>query len=228
MELWQWGIVAVLVLGAAIVALGALADRRSARRRAEAMTLPPDRHIPQFKPEAPRPEYLQELQARLEPDGATSYALDPEQRTALKTKLRGPGVLKLDGGFPLADFVTDPAEGWAVAEKPIVVICVGEVASIREVLGLLQQSQKRQRSLVLIAPRIDDTVLTTLLANHRRRKVRILPVLSADATGLAALATLAHAQPLDEADLKSGFLPESALGSVNTWVSDEGSSWAIA
>lgn len=225
--MWQWGIVAVLAVGVAIVLWGALADRRSARRRAEAMALPPERDIPQFKPDAPAPRYLQELQARQEPDGATPFELDPQQRTALKGKLRGPDVLKLDGGYPLADFVTEKAEGWAVAEHPIVVICAGEVTSIREVLGVLQQAQKRQRPLVLIAPAMDDIVLGTLLANHRQRKVRIVPVLSADVPGLAALAGLAHAQPLPESDLKSGFLPKSAFGTVSAWVSDESSSWAI-
>lgn len=225
--MWQWGIVAVLVVGVAIVAWGALADRRSARRRAEAMALPPERDIPQFKPDAPAPQYLQELQAREEPVGATPYELEPQQRAVLKAKLRAADVLKLDGGYPLADFVTETADGWAVAEQPIVVICAGEVTSIREVLSVLQQAQKRQRPLVLIAPAIDDTVLGTLLANHRQRKVRIVPVLSADVVGLAALAALAHAQPLAETDLKSGFLPESALGKVTIWVSDEGSSWAI-
>ena len=42
------------------------------------------------------------------------------------------------------------------------------------------------------------------------------------------IAALTLAQPLSHTDLQAGWVPDDALGSIGTWISDRTTSWLIA
>ncbi len=93
---WTLGLVAVVVLGLALIAYGALHDRARNRRAREEMLSPPKREIPQFRPDTPAPQYLSELQARRPPADATSTAcptrIAPRSPPASVTPPRSPST----------------------------------------------------------------------------------------------------------------------------------------
>ena len=64
MEPWIIGVIAVLVIGVAVIVFGAVNDRAKNRRRTAEMLAPPDRAIPQLSPTAAGPDYVSDLQAR--------------------------------------------------------------------------------------------------------------------------------------------------------------------
>ena len=75
MDAWQIGLIVLIIVGLGLVVFGALWDRARNRRRAAEMLAPPPRTIPQFRPDAPPPHYLSDLQARRpRPDAAAAPA----------------------------------------------------------------------------------------------------------------------------------------------------------
>ncbi|HKN43267.1 MAG TPA: hypothetical protein VJW23_05040, partial [Propionibacteriaceae bacterium] len=83
MDPWSIGLIALIVVGLAAIIFGALWDRRRNKRRAAEMLAPPARSIPRFKPDAPAPHYLSDLQARRKPDDAKASDLTQAEREAI-------------------------------------------------------------------------------------------------------------------------------------------------
>ena len=130
-EPWTLGLVAVIVVGLAVIVFGALSDRAKTRRAAAEMLSPPQRTIPQFSPDTPAPQYLSDLQARRPPEEAPSTELSASEREQLARRLRDPSTLKVDAGWLSRDFVTDPGSGQAVLDSPRVLVCLEPIESTR-------------------------------------------------------------------------------------------------
>ena len=219
-----WGIVAVLVIGTAVVGYGWWSDRADDRRRAEAMKNPPERGIPRFSPDSPRPRYLSELEAVTRPGGLAPTELDDATRRAIKDALAGSP--RFAAGLPDQAFITDPETGWCVVNEPLVVICDDQVSTMRELLPVVKLARELGRPVVLVAPAISDEVRTTLRANWVQGGFSCLPLTMAD-DRRRSLASLTAAQPASESDLRAGYLPSSHAGSCHTWVSDKTTSWVL-
>lgn len=220
-----WGIGAILAVGAAVVVYGFLDDRRKTRERDAALDAPPKRDIPRFHPTAQTPEYLSELKARTRPEALPSTDLNALTRTDLKAaQAAAPTV---DAGLASRDFVTDSPTGWAVAASTMVVVLADEVSTVRELLPLLQRAQAAGRPLVLAGPGFGTEVVSTLAANTTQGKQQCVPVV-AKAEQAERIAALTLAQPLSHTDLQAGWVPDDALGSIGTWISDRTTSWLIA
>lgn len=219
MEAWTVGLVAVLVGGLALILFGALSDRRRNARAARDMLSVPQRSIPQFRPDAPSPQYLSELQAR-RPTAEATTTLAPAARTTLAAAIDDPTTTTIAVGYASRDFITDPATSWAVQTGAQVLVCTEPVTSMRELLPVLERSTVSRTPLVLAAPAIAPEVLATLEVNQIRGLVRLLVVVCPDADPLAAIARVTAAVPLGRADLQSGYLPPDQLGRVGVWVSD--------
>src|SRR6478735_6630070 len=159
---WTVGIVALIVLGVVVITFGALSDRRKNRRAAREMLSPPDRSIPHFAPETPAPNYLSELQARRRPAAARSAGLSAADRQEISSRINDPATVSVPVGMASPDFVTDQPNGWAVLEHPYVLVCSEPVATVREILTVLERVLPTGRPLVVVAPALLGEVRSTL------------------------------------------------------------------
>ena len=61
----------------------------------------------------------------------------------------------------------------------------------------------------------------------RAGTVRTLPIVLADAAARRRAAALTGGRPIDEGDLLSGWLPETAWGRCDGWIADLDDSWVL-
>ena len=227
-----WGIVAVLVIGIAVIAYGYLDDRRRTRERNATMQGPPKRDIPGFRPDAPAPEYLSELMARRSPDEvatpndvATRLAKARDSLHALPAALQEAAAIPL--GYPDDGFATDPTTKRAVLANPLVLVAADPVETIRELLPVIEHAKRAERPLVLVAPAIEAPVLDTLRANLVQRHFTSLPLLTDNVTLREEIAEATGATPVSADDLRAGYLPPNTFGTAHTWVASKASSWVL-
>ena len=122
-------------------------------------------------------------------------------------------------GYASADFVTDRDAGWAVLDGPAVLVCADPVASIRELLGVLEQMALSGTPLVVVAPEMATEVLKTLEVNNIQRRLSLLVVLAPQEADRTAVVESCFATPTDRADRQAGYVPSTALGRCDRWVS---------
>jgi hypothetical protein len=225
-DAWQIGLIVLIIAGLGLVVFGALWDRARNRRRAAEMLAPPPRTIPQFRPDAPPPHYLSDLQARRPRPDAEPTVLTPELRESIRREITGAQAVTIRAGYASRDFVTDPESGWAVLDEPAVLVCADPVESIRELLPVLERLIMTTTPLVVVAPRLSEEVLATLEVNHIRRTMRLLAVTPA-AADLAALAAACGATMIERTDRQSGYLRADQLGHGQRWVSSARTSHLI-
>jgi hypothetical protein len=216
---WTLGLVLLVVVGLGLIVFGALWDRAKNRRRAEEMLAPPERTIPQFRPDAPPPHYLSDLQARRPPESAPPAALGEDDRVTLQRRLDDGSHPVIGTGYASADFVTDREAGWAVLDGPAVLVCADPVSSIRELLGVLEQMALSRTPLVVVAPEMASEVLGTLEVNHIQRRLALLVVLAPAAADRAAVVEACFATATERADRQAGYVPSTVLGRCDRWVS---------
>ena len=223
---WSIGLIALIVVGLAAIILGALWDRRRNKRRAAEMLAPPARTIPRFKPDAPPPHYLSDLQARRKPDDAEPSDLSQAQREAINQQLADPHTLTVSAGYASKDFITDSSSHWAVLEHPAVLVCGDAIETFRELLGTLEKLILSRTPLIVVAPAIAPDVLATLEVNTIRQTMRLLAVVC-DQDGLGTVAGACHAVIIDRTDRQSGYLGPDHLGNCERWISTATSSHLI-
>ena len=171
------GLIAVLAIGLVAIVFGAVRDRRINERRRREMLAPPERSIPKFSPDAPTPSYLSELQARRPPADARPTDLSEAERDELRTAMEAPDTTVIDRGYATEDLVTDPATGWSVLRQPSVLVAEAEIATVRELLGVLENQLPTGRPLVVVAPALSAELLSTFAVNHIRQVITVLPVI---------------------------------------------------
>ena len=176
MDLWQVGLIVVIVVGFGLVVFGALWDRARNRRRAREMLSPPPRTIPQFRPDAPAPHYLSDLQARRRRTGTDGTALTAEERERINRQIADAQTVTVPTGYASRDFVTDPTSGWAVLDHPAVLVCADPVDSIRELLPVLERLIMTGTPLVVARPGLSAEVRATLEVNAIQQTMRLLAV----------------------------------------------------
>ena len=206
-----WGVVAVLVIGSAVVAYGWLSDRRVTRERERALAAAPgDGPVPAYVTTAsPRPE---------------AVGLDDATREAIRAKL--PGASSFDAGWPSADFVTDPESRWAVLSSPAVLVCPDDLDDVRDLVAVIRRLEPDRPPLVIVAPEFGAALLRTLAANSAHQAFLNLPV-ALDEPGRKAVCAISGATPVPREDLRAGYVPADALGACQTWVADQQTSWVI-
>ncbi len=226
MSPWDVGLIALIVLGLAAIVAGALWDRRRNARRRTELLAPPSRAIPGFTPDAPAPHYLSDLQARRPPDESPAPALTDADRDSIRRGISAPTTETLGTGYASADFISDPTSGWAVLDSAGVLVCADEVASIRELLPVLERALLGGHGLVIVAPGFAPEVLATLEVNAIRRTLPLLAV-KASATDRARITERCRAELADRATLQSGYLPGTLLGRCDRWVSTDRASYLM-
>ena len=219
MELWQLGLVVVIVVGLGLIVFGAVKDRRTNQRRRREMLAPPERSIPGFSPTAPTPAYLSELQARRPPAAARPTDLSAAERDQLRQAMAAPEATAVEVGYATTDLVTDQATGWAVLRRADVLVTDAGISTVRELLGVLEKQIPTGRPLVVVAPAIAPELLATFAVNHIQQVITILPII-AGPDARARIAEATGAAPVSHTDLQSGYHTPGMLGACATWVSD--------
>jgi hypothetical protein len=226
-DAWQIGLIVVIVAGLGLVIFGALWDRSRNRKRAAEMLAPPKREIPRFRPDAPAPHYLSDLQARRPPEDAGSTELSADERSALKVRIAEPDIVTIKTGYASKDFVTDKGSGWAVLDHPRILVCGDPVETVRELLSVLEPMIMSKTPLVIVAPRIADEVRATLEVNKIRRTMSLLALAPAD-SDLRRIAEATGAMIIERSDRQSGYVSLDQLGQCERWVSTSNASHVIA
>lgn len=221
MDPWSAGLLVLVLVGLVAVVAGALYDRTRNRRRAAEVLAPPQRAIPGFRPDAPAPHYLSELQARRAPADVPDTGLGPDERNEVARQLAAPDTLVVPAGYASPAFVTDPSSGWAVLDSPAVLVCGDAVASTRELLPLLERAVLSSAPVVVVAPSMAREVQGTLEVNRIQRRVAVLVVLLRDPAQLARVAATCRATLSDRGDRQAGYLPPGTLGHCARWVGEE-------
>jgi hypothetical protein len=223
---WSIGLIVLIVAGLGAIIFGALWDRRLNKRRAAEMLAPPRRSIPHFKPDAPAPHYLSDLQARRRPEHPEPTDLSDAERESISQQLADPRTVSVNAGYASRDFITDPRSGWAVLERPAVLVCGDPIQTFRELLGPLEKSILSGTPLVVVAPAIAPEVLGTLEVNAIQQTMPLLAVVC-NQSRLGTIAAACQAMIIDRSDRQSGhFVPEQ-LGHCERWISTEKSSHLV-
>ncbi|WP_432560583.1 hypothetical protein [Granulicoccus sp. GXG6511] len=215
---WQIGLVVMMAVGVAVILFGALWDRERNRRRTEQLSRPPDRPIPGFEGEAPA--YV----STHPPQSAGHRPLTDEQRSEIGVRVKSlPGfAARLAAG----ELVSDPVSDWAVVNEARVLVCAGPVLAFRELLPFLDRAAGSRTPVVIAAPAFDAQTLETFVVNHLHRTLLVVAV-TAEPPVLADLAAATGSTPVARADLQSGWVPDTSIGSAETWVSSVDRCWVL-
>jgi hypothetical protein len=223
---WIVGLIAVTVVGLAVILFGALSDRAKNKRAAAEMMAPPQRVIPQFHPDSPTPHYLSELQARRRPEGAESSELTSTERDQIAQQVKDPATIALDVGYASRDFITDRSSSWAVLDSPSILVCSEPIGSTRELLTILEKLMMSRTPLVIVAPSLAPEVRGTLEVNQIQQTMRLVAV-TAEEQSQQLIAVATDAQPLSRSDLQAGYVRPEHLGTCARWVSTAKKSFLI-
>ena len=200
----SWGIWVLLVVGVLVIAAGWWWDRRRHRAASEGFTTEDD------------------LQAQARATRNPHTLPDADVAALLAGRTEEP---TLPGGLADREFLTHPERGVAAVRDALVVVTDADLDDERLILTLLDSAHTRSRPLVLVAPSFGFGLLGTLRANHITGRVTTLPIELADPGLLHEAARLTGGEVVPDADLRSGWLPDSVRGTAASWVADEDDSW---
>lgn len=99
-----------------------------------------------------------------------------EESKTTETVLEVVEGMQFDRGYISPYFVTDAAKMEAVLEDPYILLCDSKIASLNELLSLLDELIKTGKPILFIAEDIEGDALATLVVNQIRGVFRSLPV----------------------------------------------------
>lgn len=208
MPAWSWFVIA-LVIGAALLAVAVLADRRARRRVTGAGEPAPRRGLDEVDRHVPR--YVTQDEIDSLPSPASGQGAGPLPHA-------GEGFAF---GHAHPDFATD-REG-ARYQDPRILIVDGEVSAMRELMTPLAEATP-ERPLVVVAAGIHPEVLTTLAANRRALRLPVVAAV-AGARDRVRLAELLGVDQVPASDLRAGYLPPGSYGLALEWTSTLKRAW---
>ena len=208
MPAWSWFVVALLI-GAALLAVAVLVDRRARRRVTGAGEPAPRRGLDEVDRHVPRYVTQDEIDAL--PSPASGQGAGPLPHAG-----EGFGF-----GHAHPDFATD-REG-ARYEDPRILVVDGEVTAMRELMTPLAEATP-ERPLVVVAAGLHPEVLTTLSANRRALRLPVVAAV-AGARDRVRLAELLGVAQVPASDLRAGYLPPDSYGLALEWTSTLKRAW---
>jgi chaperonin GroEL len=99
-----------------------------------------------------------------------------EEGSGLQNEMEIVEGLQFDRGYLSPYFMTDPEEQRAEVENPRILLHDKKIASIRDLLPLLEASAKAGSPMVVIAEDLEGEALATLVVNHVRGVLRAVAV----------------------------------------------------
>ncbi|MHA6525737.1 hypothetical protein [Tessaracoccus sp. G1721] len=208
MPAWSWFVVALLI-GAALLVVAVLVDRRARRRVTGAGEPAPRRGLDEVDRHVPRYVTQDEIDAL--PSPASGQGAGPLPHAG-----EGFGF-----GHAHPDFATD-REG-ARYQEPRILIVDGEVSAMRELMTPLAEATP-ELPLVVVAAGIHPEVLTTLAANRRALRLPVVAAV-AGARDRVRLAELLGVAQVPASDLRAGYLPPGSYGLALEWTSTLKRAW---
>lgn len=109
-------------------------------------------------------ELLAEAMEMVGKDGVITV----EESRTVDTDLEHVEGMQFDNGYISPYFVTDPETMSATFEEPNLLLVDGKIASISEILPVLEKAIGTQRPLVVIADNVEGEALATLVVNKLR------------------------------------------------------------
>lgn len=222
-DLAYLGIVAVVVIGVAVVAYGWLSDRTANKHRAAQVSGPPDRPIPGRADDAAEPSY--ELEPDLLAERRYPNALDEAARDKLAAQLDEAPALP--HGWANEAFVTDPQTSWSVLDSPIVLVAAEPITTMRELLPVLDKARNQNAALLIAAPQLAGEVTATLAVNAATQHLPLCAII-VEPKAAAELARHTGTYPVPRADLQAGYLPPGSLGHCDRFVAGPKRCWVLA
>jgi chaperonin GroEL len=105
-----------------------------------------------------------EAVTKVGPEGAVTV----EEAKGTETSLEVVEGLQFDRGYLSAYFVSDPEKMTVSLDDPLILICDRKIASLQDLLPLLEQVVKLGRSLLIVAEEVEGEALATLVVNKLR------------------------------------------------------------
>jgi chaperonin GroEL len=99
-----------------------------------------------------------------------------EEAKTMETSLEIVEGMQFDRGYLSPYFVTDPERMECVLENPLILIHEKKLASMKDLLPLLEQVAKSGRPLVIISEEVEGEALATLVVNKLRGTLRVAAV----------------------------------------------------
>jgi len=117
-------------------------------------------------------EMLAEAMTQIGSDGIITV----EEARGFKTTLEIVEGLELERGFLSPYFVTDQDKMAAVLEDPVILMVNKSLTSLQEILPLLEQVSRSQRSLFIIADEIEGDALHGLVINRMKGTLNVCAI----------------------------------------------------
>jgi chaperonin GroEL len=99
-----------------------------------------------------------------------------EEAKTMETSLEIVEGMQFDRGYLSPYFVTDPERMECILENPLILIHEKKLASMKDLLPLLEQVAKSGRPLVIVAEEVEGEALATLVVNKLRGTLRVAAV----------------------------------------------------
>lgn len=76
--------------------------------------------------------------------------------------------MQFDRGYLSHYFVTDPEKMEVVLEDPYILLCDRKISALNEIVGILEQTAKTSRPILIVAEDVESEALATLVVNQLR------------------------------------------------------------
>ena len=99
-----------------------------------------------------------------------------EEGSGLSDELDVVEGMQFDRGYLSPHFIDNQARQVSLMDNPYILLCEKRISTIRELLPVLEQVAKAQKSLVIIADDVDGEALVTLVVNKMRGILKTVAV----------------------------------------------------
>ncbi|PYS93575.1 MAG: chaperonin GroEL [Acidobacteria bacterium] len=117
-------------------------------------------------------ELIAEAMNKVGKDGVITV----EDSQTMETALEFVEGMQFDRGYLSPYFVTDPESMEAVLDNPVILISEKKLASMRDLLPVLEQAAKQGRPMLIIAEDVEGEALATLVVNKLRGTINVAAV----------------------------------------------------
>jgi chaperonin GroEL len=117
-------------------------------------------------------ELIAEAMAKVGKDGVITV----EDAKTMETDLEFVEGMQFDRGYLSPYFITNPETMEAVLENPVILLSEKKVASMRDLLPILEQIAKLGKPILIIAEDVEGEALATLVVNKLRGTINVAAV----------------------------------------------------
>jgi len=117
-------------------------------------------------------ELIAEAMAKVGKDGVITV----EDAKTMETDLEFVEGMQFDRGYLSPYFITDPEKMEAVLDSPVILLSEKKIASMRDLLPILEQVAKLGKPILIIAEDVEGEALATLVVNKLRGTINVAAV----------------------------------------------------